>query len=320
MPAMSAFDHSDLDSRLLQLVVVVVEERSVTRAAERLGVTQSAVSHLLDKLRGIVGDPLVVKAGRGIVPTARAEALAARARVLLEDLRSFATPEGFDPATLRATFTIAANDLQCDLLLPPLLRRLRLRAPGVTLRVIPSGVPSAELLRGEACQLLVTPRPPDTADLLQRRLFTDHYRVFFDANVRPAPTNIDDYLAAEHVTVVYEPRRTLDVDRLLGDTLQLPRRFAASVPGFSGIPPFLRGSPWLATLPGLLRLELLRGFGHAAVPLSLPEMPMYMVWHARRQADPVHAWLREELLAVVAPVMAAAQADAGAERTPVSSG
>jgi DNA-binding transcriptional LysR family regulator len=192
MPAMSAFDHSDLDGRLLQLLLAVVEERSVTRAAERLGVTQSAVSHLLDKLRAIVGDPLVVKAGRGIVPTARAEALAVRARVLLEDLRGFATPEAFDPRTLQATFTIAANDLQCDLLLPPLLRRLRAQAPGVALRVIPSGVPTADMLRSDACQLVISPRPPDAGDLLQRRLFADRYRVFFDARCAPRRTTLDD--------------------------------------------------------------------------------------------------------------------------------
>lgn len=302
MPVMSDFDHSDLDGRLLQLLVAVVEERSVTGAAGRLGVTQSAVSHLLGKLRQITGDPLIVKAGRGIVPTVRAEGLAARARVLLEDLRAFATPEGFDPASLQVCFTIAANDLQCELLLPPLLARLRSRAPGVTLRVIPSGVPQPELLRSEACQLIVTPRPPDAADLLQRRLFADRYRVFYDATVRAAPRELGDYLAAEHVTVVYEDGRPLDIDQLLGERIPSPRRIVASVPGFSGIPPFLRGSARLATLPGLLRLELLRGFALAPLPLALPEMPMFMVWHARRQGDPVHRWLRDELLAVAAAV------------------
>lgn len=302
MAAMSAFDHSDLDGRLLQLLVAVVEERSVTRAAERLGVSQSAVSHLLDKLRHITGDPLIVKAGRGIVPTTRAEGLAARARVLLEDLRAFATPEAFDAATLQAGFTIAANDLQCDLLLPPLLARLRSRAPGVTLRVIPSGVPQPELLRSEACQLIVTPRPPDAADLLQRRLFADRYCVFYDAAGRDAPRDIDDYLAAEHVTVVYDDGRRLDIDQLLGERLVRPRRVVACVPGFSGVPPFLRGSARLATLPGLLRMALLGGFAQADLPLALPEMPMFMVWHARRQGDPVHRWLRDELLAVAAAV------------------
>lgn len=299
MPSMSHFDHSDLDGRQLRLLVAVVEERSVTRAAERLGVSQSAVSHLLDKLRAIVGDPLVVKAGRGIVPTARAEVLAARARSLLDDLRAFATPEGFDPATLSARFTIAANELQCDLLLPPLLRRLRAQAPGVSLRVVPSGVPGAERLRDDTCQLLVTPRPPDAADLLQRRLFTDRYQVFYDGTMRQAPRDLGDYLAADHVTVMHEPGRRLEVDRILGEELRLARRLVATVPVFSGIPPFLRGSSLVATLPGLLRLDLLRGLAHAEPPMAMPPMPMYMVWHARRQTDPVHRWLRDHLQAVV---------------------
>ena len=93
---MSRFDHSDLDGHLLTLLVAVVEERSVTRAAQRLGVSQSAVSHLLDKLRAIVGDPLVVRSGRGIVPTGRAELLADRARPVLDDLRGVVRAGGVD--------------------------------------------------------------------------------------------------------------------------------------------------------------------------------------------------------------------------------
>ena len=106
---MSKFDHSDLDGHLLQLLVAVVETGSVTGAAQRLGVTQSAVSHLLDKLRAITGDPLFVKCGRGIVATARAEELAAQARGLLRQLQHFAHSGEFDPARWQTTFTIAAN-------------------------------------------------------------------------------------------------------------------------------------------------------------------------------------------------------------------
>ncbi|MEO8297420.1 MAG: LysR family transcriptional regulator [Burkholderiales bacterium] len=304
MSRIDQWSHLDLDGRLLQLLLTVVEERSVTRAAQRLGVTQSAVSHLLDKLRAIVGDPLFVKSGRGIVPTAQAEALAGRARLLLQQMRSFSIADGFDPARLHATVTVAANDLQCSLLLPRLLRRLRSQAPGLSLRVIPSGVPSAEMLRDEHCQLIITPRPPEAGDVMQKRLLEDHYRVFFDASQRQAPANADDYLQAEHVTVLYEPRRQLDIDQHLAQR-GVQRRFVATLPGFAGIAGFLRGSPWLATLPSLLRVDLLRGLAHAEVPLPhMPSMPMYLVWHLRHQTDPLHRWLRSELEAVVAPALA----------------
>jgi DNA-binding transcriptional LysR family regulator len=299
---MSRFDHSDLDGHLLELLLAVHEEQSVTRAAMRLGVTQSAVSHLLDKLRGIVGDPLFVRAGRGIVATARADALAQRARVLLEEMRGFVTAAGFDPARLQATITIAANDLQRDLLLPPLMRRLRAVAPGLELRVMASGVPRAEMLRDGQCHLVISPRPPDAPDVVQKRLFEDDYVVFYDATQRRAPLTVDDYLAAEHVTVLYEPHRVLDIDDVLAERGH-HRRFVARVPSFAGVAAFLNGSDLIATQPRLLGRHLLRGLAQCPVPLPCPRMPMYLVWHLRHQANPLHKWLRDQVQAVVPEVL-----------------
>lgn len=303
---MSKFDHLDLDGHLLQLLLAVHEEGSITRAAQRLGVTQSAVSHQLDKLRAVVGSPLFVKSGRGIVATAQTELLAQRARSLLDELRAFSVATGFDPARLNQCFTIAANDLQRDLLLAPLLRRLRVQAPGVTLRVIASGAPAPALLRDENCQLIITPRPPVGADIVQKRLFVDRYRVFFDGTQRQPPRTAAAYLAAEHVTVLYEPRRTLDIDDwLAGQGVQ--RRVVATVPGMAGLGAMLRGGPWLATAPSLLAQGALRGLDSAPLPFKATPMPMYMVWHRRHQADPVQRWLREALEAEVVTLGLAAQ-------------
>lgn len=294
MQLMSKFDYSDLDGRLLNLLVAVVEVGSITGAAQRLGVTQSAVSHLLDKLRAITGDPLFVKSGRGIVATAHAAALAVQARELLSSMARFAQSGEFDPARWQTTFTIAANDFQRDVLLPPLMARLRAQAPGVVLRVMASGIPSLEMLRQEHCQLVISPRPPDGADILQKRLFEDDYRVFYDPTQREAPHSKADYLAAEHITVLYEPQRALDLDQwLLARGVQ--RTFKVMVPGFAGLPPFIRGSRLLATAPALLQAHLLRDLGCAPVPLPCPKLPMYMVWHLRHQHDPAHRWLRAEL-------------------------
>ena len=291
---MNRIDHLDLDGHALQLLLAVIEEGSVTRAAQRLNVTQSAVSHGLDKLRAIVGDPLFVRAGRGIVPTAHAAALAPRASALLDELRAFSHAAGFDPARLQACFTVAANDLQRDLLLPPLLRRLRARAPGVSLRIIPSGAPQPALLRDGGCELVITPRPPEAADIVQKRLFEDRYAVFYDAAMRAAPAGRAEYLAAEHVSVRYEDLRGLDIDAWLA-AHGVPRRIVATVPGFAGIAALLQGGPWLATLPSRVAGGVLRGLARAPVPLATPAMPMYAVWHLRHQSDPVHRWLRAEL-------------------------
>lgn len=218
-------------------------------------------------------------------------------RPLLDGMRGLVGGDAFDASIFDGEFVIAANDLQRDLLLPDLLKRLRASAPHVRLRVIPSNVPSPELLREERCHLIVTPRPPPAGDILQRRLFEDRYICFYDGAVRAAPASLAEYLEAEHLTVVYESRGPLDIDRELAER-GLHRRFAAVVANFSGIPPFLRGSRYLVTLPSLLGAELLRGFAHSALPFACPTMPMYMVWHQRDHRNPAHGWLRTELAAV----------------------
>lgn len=300
---MSKFDHLDLDGHLLQLLLAVVEAGSVTGAAQRLGVTQSAVSHLLDKLRAITGDPLFVKSGRGIVATARAEELAAEARSLLRQLQHFAHSADFDPARWQATLTIAANDFQRDLLLPALAARLRLSAPGVALRIIPSAIPRLDMLRNDECQLVISPRPPEGSDIVQKRLFEDQYRVFYDASVRAAPRDEAEFLAADHATVVYEPRRSLDLDQHLA-AKGLHRHFTVMVPTFSALPTFLRGTPLLATVPSLLGRQTFTGLASCAPPVTCPTMPMYAIWHARYQQDAAHRWLRAQLEAVVTPALA----------------
>lgn len=315
MGFMSETDHLALDGHLLALLVAVYEEGSVTRAAQRLGTTQSAVSHALDKLRGVLGDALFVRSGRGIVATARTEVLVQQARGLLDGLQRLVTSGGFDPAQFHGQLTVAANDLQRDLLLPAVLARLRRQAPGLRLRVLPSGVPSPELLRDGDCHLVLTPRPPLAADLMQKRLFEDRHVVFYDAQQRPAPQTLDDYLAAEHVTVVYHPHRTLDIDQdLLGRGVQ--RRFVATVPGYAGVPAFLRGQPWLATAPSLLARWPMQGLAWVAPPLPCPPLPMYAVWHLRQQQDPLHQWLRQTLESVAATLGATEPADKRAQPGP----
>jgi DNA-binding transcriptional LysR family regulator len=289
---MKNFDHLDLDGHLLKLLGTVIEAGSVTRAAQKLGLTQSAVSHQLDRLRVIVGDALFVKSGRGIVPTARAQSLADEAHDLLEKMQRFVHTGGFEPARLNVCFTIAANDLQRDLILPRLLSRLRQDAPQVSLRVVASDVPSAQMLRDEECQLVISPRPPDATDIKHKRLFSDNYRVFYDPAIRKPPRSLHQYLSAEHVTVLHQPHRSLDIDEWLLKQ-GTHRRFAVTVSNFAGIAAFVAGTDRLATLPGLLRQGQLRGLADAAMPMDTPVMPMFAIWHLRHHNDPVHTWLRD---------------------------
>jgi DNA-binding transcriptional LysR family regulator len=295
---MDEIDYSQLDGRSLRLFLAVVEEGSVTGAAERLGLTQSAVSHSLERLRTIVHDPLFVKSGRGIVATSHALGLVGRARALLDDMKSFASGASFDPGQLSRPITIAANDFQCDLLLPALLQRISAQAPRAHLCVLSSLAPSADLLRENRCDLIVTPIPPSGSDIVQKRLFADRWSLFYDPDHGRAPRTLAEFSAARHVTVMFEGHERLEFDKAL-DARGIEREIAVSVPNFSGVAAFLRGTPMVASLPGLLHTGSMKGFGCAPLPFEFPELPMYMVWHHRNRQDPAHLWLRAALVEVV---------------------
>ncbi|WP_341702151.1 LysR family transcriptional regulator [Ferrovibrio sp.] len=293
---MSNIDHLELDGHALRLFLAVLEEGSVTAAAARLGQTQSAVSHSLQKLRRILRDPLFVKSGRGIIATAHARALAEQARLLLDGMQAFASGADFDPSQADLALTIAANDFQRDLLLPTLFRLLEARTRSISLRAIPSQVPTADLLRDSHCDLLISPLPPAGTDVLQKRLLVDRYVCYYDAAERGAPADAAEFLAARHVTVVYSDNERLQFDKQLG-AAGYDRQVAVSVPSFAGVPAFLRGSRMLACLPSLLQGQLMRGFAAAPLPLAAADrdfatLPMYMAWHRRMQQDPAHIWLR----------------------------
>lgn len=291
---MSDIDYFYLDGRSLTVFLAVLEEGSVTAAAERLNVTQSAVSHTLDKLRTMLNDPLFVKSGRGIVATAHAHTLADRARTLLEDMRELSTGATFDPAHAVLDLTIAANDFQRDLLLPALYRRVSTKVSEFRLRVVPSGVPTADMLRERRCDLIVTPRPPAGTDILQKRLLSDRYACFYDKNIRSAPVTLKEYQAARHIMITHERNERQEFDRLTEEQ-GIERPMGVTVSSFSGAAAFLRGSEMLASLPSLLHTGLMREFAKAPLPFRFPELPIYMVWHRRHQIDPAHKWLRGEL-------------------------
>lgn len=294
---MKRINFLNLDGNLLRLLLHLTEGESISKAAENLGVTQSAVSHMLNRLRAIVGDPVVVKSGRGVVATAHAKQLAVKARFLLDEMREFSFAGEFNPADQSAQIIIAANDLERDLLLPALLRRLKKEAPALTLRVIPSDIPTLDMFRTNQCTLAISPRPPDGIDIVQKRLFEDRYIVFYDGQQRACPTTLNEYTEAEHVTVSYTATQHLGVDQYL-EGIGIERRFAVEVSGFAGIPAFIHGSDRLTTLPSLLRHDLLKGLEHCELPLESPPLTIYMVWHARYQHDPAHIWLRQHLEAL----------------------
>lgn len=138
---------------------------------------------------------------------------------------------------------------------------------------------------------------------------SDRYVCYFDAAMRQAPRSAEDYLQARHVTVVYSDNERLQFDKRL-EAAGHRRVVAVSVPNFSGVPAFLRGSTMLASMPSLLREGLMRDFAQAAIPLpevarqGIGDLPMYMAWHRRAQDDPAHIWLRAQVERAAASAVA----------------
>ncbi|MFC7294445.1 LysR family transcriptional regulator [Marinobacter aromaticivorans] len=296
---MNLIDTFNLDIRALQTFVAVLDEGSVSRAAVKLGVSQSAVSHTLDRLRNALGDPLFVKSGRGIAPTRYAVQAGPHVRQILDDMHSLASGPPFTPETTEFTFTVAANDYERDLLLPPLMQRLRQQAPGIMLQVIASGIPSADMLRKDICDLIISPHAPEATDIMQRGLMDDRMVVFYDPQKREAPESVTDYLKADHIALVFGSGEKPALEASLS-ARGLTRRNLVTVSNFSGLPEFLRGSDMLATAPELMSKHLLRDFAWAPLPFSYKPFTLLMVWHRRNQNDAAHRWLRNQVNAVAA--------------------
>lgn len=291
---MNKIDFHQLDGQVLRTFLVILEESSVSRAAERLEVTQSAVSHTLAKLRRIFGDPLFVRSGQGLTPTETALSLKAPARDVLNRLKSLTDQRQFDPKSEAMHFVIAANDMQRDLVFPEIVRSTGHEQIGLSLELIPSGVPSVALLRDARCDLILTPLPPDAPDLIQQKLFSGMMMCFFDSSQTEAPGSMQDYLDADHVTVHFALGGASDEVLVAPELPHIPKP-KITVSNFAGIPSFIRGTKMLSTQLEFMRLSTLRELTVSPLPFETGPVSIFMVWHERSNNDPAHKWLREKV-------------------------
>lgn len=300
---MSTIHESRLDLNLLMVFHAVYTERSVTRAAARLGVTQSGVSHSLAKLRDLFGDDLLVRAGGSMVPTPRAEQLHAAVRDVIDMVESQVLPiADFRPATANRVFSTTMSDLSEVVALPPLIKSLRHEAPGCTLRNV--RVPTSELaqvLESGRAELAIGNFVAPQGTLYQQTLYMHDFAVLASAQhprVRKQ-LNLQRYLTEEHVVATMGSDEHLVTTGLAPRALR--RRVAVTVGGIMSIPWLISGTELLATVPTHLariaceRFEL-RSF---ALPLSVPPYAIKTYWHPRSHSDSGHRWFREHVYDVM---------------------
>ncbi len=273
---------------------MVYEEGSVTKAAGRLDVTQSAVSHGLEKLREIVGEPLFVRAGRGITPTRGAEAMVEDVRDVLRAMRALSEQGSFDPEIVAGQFVISANDVHWGLLLRDVYQAVEIQTPELDLRINYSGVDAATLLRSEQCELVITPLVPEGSEFKQQKLYDDEFVCFYDGTITTAPKTLDEYLIRRHARIVFSLVESNPIDQLLARRGH-HRRVALQLPSFAGLPELMKGTDLIAVLPSVLKKTYMRDFSTAPSPLPLGGISFYQIWHQRDDDRPLHQWMRQLL-------------------------
>jgi DNA-binding transcriptional LysR family regulator len=300
-----------LDLNLLRVFDEVMAERSLTRAARNLALTQPAVSNALRRLRDTLGDELVRRSGQGMEPTPRALLLWPAVRDALRQLQQSLAPSRFDPAQADTTFVIAMADATAAELVPRLVDIIEAEAPGVSLRVVPLATRDPrKLLDDEAIDLAVGYFPAVVADLTARaqvgkavafatqRLYDGEYVCVMRADhpLASGPLTLNRFCAARHLLVSFSGRPFGFIDEALA-TLGRERRVVLTVNQFFTAGRVVANSNLLTVLPrhfvgvtGIADALVLR-----KLPFAIPAVHVDALWHGRRDQDSAHRWLRDTI-------------------------
>jgi DNA-binding transcriptional LysR family regulator len=300
---------NDVDLNLLAALDVLLAEGSVTAAARRLGLSSSAMSRTLARLRSATGDPLLVRAGRGLVPTPRAVALRDRVQALTREAQAVLRPHitQVDVAELEQTFTIRASEAFLELLSGPVVAAVTRAAPRVRLRFAPKPDKDARPLREGLVDLEIGVLGTSAPEIRTQFLFHDKrvgvarmgHPLLAGAGVTP-----ERYAACAHVVASRDGNISEPVDDALAK-LGLRRTVMVVVPGYPDAMRIARQSDLVALVPRSCLGNALvsdhaatAGLARFDLPLPLPEFRISAMWHPRLDADPAHRWLRDTVMSV----------------------
>jgi DNA-binding transcriptional LysR family regulator len=282
---------------LNQLVTldVLLAEGSVARAAQRLHLSSSAMSRALARLREATGDPLLVRAGRGLAPTPRALELRERVGELVQEAKAVLRPvESLDLKRLERTFTLRTRDGFVENFGPALLTRIDKHAPGVRLHFVPKLDKDSSSLRDGAVDLETGVVGGTTApEVRTQALFRDRFVGVArkDHPLSRGRVTSKRFAAARHILISHRGFDKWPIDDAL-EPLGLKREIATVVDGFSEALALARGSDLVACVPERYTGILREGLFTFPLPILLPKHTLFLLWHPRMDADLAHRWLR----------------------------
>ncbi len=294
--SMHEIDLSGIDLNLLLALHALLEERHVTRAAQRIGLSQSATSHALARLRELFADPLLVRSSQGMVLTPRAEQLIEPLRQTLAEIDRMLHPPDFDPQLAQGTLRLAATDYATTVLLPAVLKRLSVEAPHLNLECHHWSDNTLSELRSGSLDLALTgPRQPDLSEFNFHKLFVEDFTSVVRAG-HPLTTSeltLDTYIAWSHALVTLTDSRAGYVDKVLAQH-RVKRRIMLKLPHFLAAVTIVAQTDLVLTLPRRLA-TLFTNFADLQVlepPIQLDRFDYILLWHFRQNADPLHLWIR----------------------------
>lgn len=292
-----------LDLNLLVALEALLQERHVTRAAERVAMSQPAMSRALGRLRATFADPLLVRGGNALVLTTRGEELAGRVTRVLDDVRGLISDEPFVPERFQGRFTLLTVDYASLTLLPTVLNAVLGQAPDMGLDVRNAGDDWAERLQRAEADLCLGVVGDAPAGIYQRAVLEDGFACIMRAGhpVASAPLDMETFLAQRHALITTPGRGPSAVDAALAAQGHPPRTTTLRLPHFMAATAIIAGTDLLLTLPRRVAEHVSR---HEAVvvrepPLALPRFTLRLLWHERSHHDPAHRWLRERVTAAL---------------------
>ncbi|MEL7254726.1 MAG: LysR family transcriptional regulator [Pseudomonadota bacterium] len=292
---MNKIDVSALDVKLLRMFLTVFEEKSVTRASERLECSQSAVSHGLERLRQYIGDPLFVKHGRSIAPTPVAVSIAPKVTDILISIEALTLQGEYTPSEDKTTFTIAANVVEHMAVLTHVHTVLRERHPDMSLTVMELGVRTNAqplLEKGQADAAIIAALGQHPVEFMVERFYQDTLVCFYDPTQRSAPSSPEEYYAARHAVVDFGGGTKSVVDAAMdntGTSRQIVLRAASS----HALANLAQGTDMVITMPRRLSLCVFAEFAMCEPPVALPMVSYDLVCHGRMQSSSRHAWFMD---------------------------
>ena len=288
----------NIDLNLLIPLKALLHERNVTRAAERVHLSQSAMSRTLDRLRSELGDELLVRVGRNYELTPRGSALLDELGQVMPRLARLWAGEPFSPAQSEARIRLAMTDYASSVVLPPLVEALARLAPGITLEIIPWHERVHEDNGLAAVTHLILSPLAVPSRFRVEPLFEDVFLCILGRKLKrgKAPIALKEYLSFRHISVETQPNQQNLIDRSIGEA-GLQRRVVVHLPYFLAAIRMLETTDLVLTMPDRIAEPMLAPLDLAQlkVPKELPPIRYSMAWHPRFDSDLLHVWLRETM-------------------------